>query len=172
MNKPAILLLLAIMAWPTLSRPAEPTPGPAYFVGANAGWGPDTGARGEGSVGIRLQTRVYAVTSMNLAGGVGAVVQDILYQAATTRGVTLWARGGGGATLARGGDLTSYSPTFGGGVMLAYDLAKISERLRGLEMTATVKAMNTTTVRTVDGVAETVSYTRPQYFMGLKFNWE
>ena len=143
--------------------------GERFFVMASAGWGPETGARGEGSVGIRVTENVYGLTTMNAAGGVGAVVQDLLSKLATTRGVTLWGRAGAGATTTNLTDTTNYGLTFGGGVMMSYDLANISGKLRGLEVVVSAKAMYVP--YSADGVSVT-TIVRPQYFGGLKWNWD
>ncbi|MEN6534270.1 MAG: hypothetical protein ABFD89_11450 [Bryobacteraceae bacterium] len=161
----ALLMLLALCAW---GQTATPETSERYFVLATGGWGPATGGRGEGSVGIRIGTGIYSLTSTNLAGGVGAVTEDVLYRAATSRGLTLWGRAGGGVQTTNTATETSTAPTFGGGLMLAYDASKIASKLAGLEFVFSAKLMyltaaeNNTTVTTV----------RPMYQIGAKFSWQ
>jgi hypothetical protein len=184
----ACLFLVAVMlATAQITAPAEPTqtpivtttPAPSaevdptekYFVMLGGGWGPATGGRGEGSIGVRFTQNVYAVLDMNLAGGVGAIVGDVLYRAASTRGVTLWGRAGAGASTTNTALETKTSPTFGGGLMLTYDLSRVSQKLAGLEGFFTTKVMCVTD--TFGGAANVATSTvvKPQYLLGLKFNW-
>jgi|GEM_PF-3028596 len=161
----------AAAAAPTTSAsvtPAAADSGEHYFVLGSVGWGPATGGRGEGSVGVRVGSGIYSLTSMNLAGGVGAVTEDVLYRAASARGVTLWARGGMGLTTTNSQSGTSTSPTFGGGVMVSYDLSRIKPTLAGLELFASCKIMYATT--TVDGAS--TSTVRPMYQGGVKYSWQ
>lgn len=162
------ICIIALFAITAAAQTADTTASEKFFVMSSAGWGPETGARGEGSVGVRVTENVYSLTTMNAAGGVGAVVQDLLSKLATTRGVTLWGRAGAGATTTNLPDGTDYSLTFGGGVMLTYDLSLVSHKLRNFEAIASVKAMYAPYV-SPDGVTGTA--VRPQYMMGLKFNW-
>jgi multisubunit Na+/H+ antiporter MnhB subunit len=139
-----------------------------YFLMGTGGWGPATGGRGEGSAGVRIGTGIYSLTSMNLAGGVGAVTEDILYRAASVRGVTLWARAGAGLTTTNTPTSTSTAPTFGGGAMVSYDLSRIRAALAGVEVVASCKIMYATT--TVGSAA--TSTVKPMYQLGVKYSWQ
>jgi hypothetical protein len=162
----ALLILLVLVAL----APAQETTSVSeqYFILATGGWGPSTGARGEGSVGVRIANNMYSLTSLNMAGGVGAVTEDMLYKAATTRGLTLWGRAGAGASTTNTAAETSTTPTFGGGLMLSFDASKISAKLAGLEFVGSCKAMYATT--TVNGATATT--VRPMYQLGLKFTFQ
>jgi hypothetical protein len=167
-----ITLSVAAIAQTTATAPSTATsttdPGERYFLLATTGWGPATGARGEGSVGVRIGNDIYSLTSMNLAGGVGAVTEDVAYRAATAHGVTLWARAGAGVTTTNAVVSTSTMPTFGGGAMITYDLSRVKPALAGLEAVASCKILYTST--TVDGAATTT--VKPMYQIGLKYGWQ
>jgi hypothetical protein len=155
-------------AAPAVTTSSTTDTGDRYFLMSTLGAGPATGWRGEGSVGVRLATDIYSLTSMNLAGGVGAVTEDVVYRAASARGVTLWARAGAGVTTTNATTSTSTMPTFGGGAMVSYDLSRLKAALAGLEAVASCKIMYTST--TVDGAATTT--VKPMYQIGLKYAWQ
>lgn len=142
-----------------------------YFVMATAGWGPQVGGSGDGSVGVKVLTNVFSITSLDLAGGVGALTEDVAYKASSTRGVTLWGFGGAGFTTTNTAETTNYDPSFGGGLMLTYDMAKISPKLTGLELVAQVRISRGSYTTTTAGVTETAEAVKPSYRFGMKFNW-
>jgi hypothetical protein len=142
-----------------------------YFVMSTAGWGPQVGTSGDGSVGIKVASGVYSLTTLDLAGGIGAVNEDVAYKATTSRGVTLWGFGGAGFTSTNTTTDTSYDPTFGGGLMLTYDMSKITPKLANFELVAQVRISYGSYTTTTDGVTSTAEAVKPSYRFGVKFNF-
>ena len=172
-TKICALLLFVVLLLSVIPAMAEDsTYNEKYFVMATSGWGPQVGASGDGSVGLKVASGVYAITTLDLAGGVGAVTEDVGYKAATTRGVTLWGFGGAGLTTTNTAEETKYTPSFGGGLMLTYDMAKISPKLKNFELVAQVRIGYGSYTTTVDGVTNTAQAVKPSYRFGGKFNFD
>jgi hypothetical protein len=142
-----------------------------YFVMTTAGWGPQVGASGAVSVGIGVAKNVYAITTLDVAGGVGAVTEDVAYRVACTAGVCLYGSAGAGMSTTNGTASTSYTPTFAGGGMVTYDASKLWKKLAHFEFVGQVKIAYGSYTTTADGLTETGTAVKPQYRLGLKFNW-